>query len=133
MGKNSRAFTPIRLKETESVSNIRKEHHVRRQNGQHVAYILHDKLLKRHLILSQKLSFIVDYISAHAEDTVSASSLFKIIPCGGGTQVGRRTKCRWAIEQCDLESAGARLEAARKDGPFQQCMVLGTPACYQIS
>ena len=78
------------------------------------------------MLLSQKLSHLAAYLSKSvADQPVSVSALFKIIP------EGRRAKCRWAIEQVDLESAPDRFEAVRRQ--YRNSVVLGSPECYQIS
>jgi hypothetical protein len=121
-----RVCETIRVPDGQRLRGIKKEYHVRRQGGRIVAYILCDNVARDHVLLSQKLSHLAAYVSKSvADQPVSVSALFKIIP------EGRRAKCRWAIEQVDLESAPDRFEAMR--GEYRDSVVLGSPECYQIS
>ena len=116
----------IHVPDGQRLRSVKKEYHVRRQRGRIVAYILRDNVARDHILLSQKLSYLAAYVSQSvADQPVSVSALFKIIP------EGRRAKCRWVIEQVDLESAPERFEAMR--GEYRDSVVLGSSECYQIS
>ena len=125
MGAQRKCET-IRVQDSQRVRGVKKEYHVRTQGGRIVAYILRDNVAQNYVLLSQKLTHLAAYISNSVNDEpVSVSALFKIIP------EGRRAKCRWAIEQVDLESAPDRFEAIRRE--YRNSVVLGSPECYQIS
>jgi hypothetical protein len=126
MGAQCNTCETIRVRDGERIRGVKKEYHVRKQGGRVVAYILCDNVAQKYVLLSQKLSHLATYISNCVNDeSVSVSALFKIIP------EGRRAKCRWAIEQVDLESAPDRFEAVRRQ--YRNSVVLGSPECYQIS
>ena len=124
--------TPISLRPDERLSRVSKEHHVRKQNGRLLAYILEDKWAQ-HLILSQKLSTLAEYVNTFIvhdrPDQVSVSGLHQIISCKGG-RTGGWTKHRWRCQPFALETAAAAFESVREQG-FEHCVVLGDPECYQ--
>ena len=115
----------IRVPAGQRLRSVKKEYHVRRQGGRIVAYILRDIVAQEHVLLSQKLTYLARYVTnSIADQPVSLSALFKTIT------KGRLAKCRWAIEQVDLENAPQRFEEMR--GEYRDAVVLGSPECYQI-
>ena len=127
-------MTPLVLKPNEKLSAISKEHHTRRQKGQLLAYILEDKLA-HHLLLGQKLHELAHYINTHIvhekPDQVSPAGLFQIISVAGG-RTGGWTKHRWRVQPVNLADAAPAYESMRERG-FKNCVVVGTPQCYQVS
>ena len=114
-------------------SQIRKEKSVRRQGDKYLAWIVEDKLA-RMLLLGQKLAPIASFINAQADvegaDRVSLSGLYQITHSPDGPGRGGYSKHRWRVIPCELEHAARVFEEKR--GRFENCVVLGDPACYLV-
>ena len=76
MGKKTES-QPINFEPNERLIGVSKEHHVRKQGGRHVAYIVEDKQTK-YLLMAQRLSTLVSTINAIVKekpDQVSTTGL----------------------------------------------------------
>ena len=129
MGKN--AEEQITFEPNEHLVGVSKEHHVRKQGGRQVAYIVEDKQTE-YLLMAQRLSTLVSTINSTVKekpDQVSTTGLYEIIRSKGSAR-GFYTKHRWKVTPCDLNEAVTTFENARGRG-FTQAVVIGEPHCYQ--
>ena len=125
MGKN--AEEQITFEPNEHLVGVSKEHHVRKQGGRQVAYIVEDKQTE-YLLMAQRLSTLVSTINSIVKekpDQVSTTGLYEIIRSKGSAR-GFYTKHRWKVTPCDLNEAVTTFENARRRG-FTQAVVIGEP------
>jgi hypothetical protein len=121
--------TGVQLKPNERLSSISKDHHTRPRNGRTVAYIVEDKH-HTHLIISQKLSLLVQAINEMVDEKpeqVSLTGLYQIIG-KHSDRVGSFTKHRWKVTPYELDKAVAAFEDIRPQ--FQNAVLLGSKHCY---
>lgn len=130
MGRKTES-QPINFEPNERLIGVSKEHHVRKQGGRQVAYIVEDKQAE-YLLMAQRLSTLVSAINTivhEKPDQVSTTGLYEIIRSKGNAR-GFYTKHRWKVTPCDLNDAVVSFEGARERG-FAHAVVIGEPHCYQ--
>ena len=122
------------LKSNERLAGIQKEHHVRKQNGKYLAYILEERS-GAHVMLAQRLSDLCNAINDLVEDVpeqkVTVAGLYgplynKQKNCGDRTKGW--VKYRWKVNAYGLDEAAEAFEKAR--GGFQNALVVGEKGCY---
>ena len=121
----------MKFEPNEHLICVSKEHHVRKQAGRQVIYIVEDKQ-KEYLLMAQRLSALVSTINSIVTakpDQVSTTGLYEIIRSNGSAR-GFYTKHRWKVTPCDLKEAVTTFENARGGG-FTNAVVIGEPSCYQ--
>jgi hypothetical protein len=124
----------VYLKANERVSAIQKEAHTRTKNGKAMCYILFDRS-GRIAMLTQKLPAVTQFINnhlVHPEEPyakVNCVGLWEMLNKTDG-RVGGWHKGRWRVTTCDLESATAVFDAARRD--HQEAAVIGNTTCYEV-
>ena len=134
MGKTSTETAAMALAPTQRLApQIRKERNVRRQGDKYLAWIIEDKLA-RHLLLGQKLApltaFINEQAGVNGADRVSLSGLYRITHSPDGPGRDGYSKHRWRVIPCELEHAARVFEEKR--ARYENCVVLGDPACYSV-
>ena len=115
------------LKETERISAIKKEYHVRKHYGENIAYIVEDRYRLAPLLLSQKLSLIVDVINTLVEDApdkISITGLYHKMH----TTTGGYLRNRWKIQPYTLEEATSVFNSVRN--VYANAVVIGSRDCY---
>lgn len=112
------------------------DHHVRKKNGEHQLYVALDKQ-GIHLIASQKLSLLSEYISKLAgEDRcgrISAVSLYKTLSGEAkGTVNGGYSKMRWKLLSYPLDSSSGMADFEGFRASFKNVTILGSKGSVYI-
>ena len=122
--------SPISLKPNERVARITKEHHVRKQQGRYLAYIVEDKF-NNHLILGQKLSSIVDLINEIVDDEpdkISVAGLYNKLY--NPRDSGEYLRHRWRIRPYSIEQAADKFNSIRT--VYSNAALAGSKECYSV-
>ena len=113
------------------MAGISKEHHVRRQGGRHVAYIVTDKYGLAPVLLGQKLSAIAEAINSLVDgdpvQKVSAPGLYHKMH-RTNDRSGEYLRNRWRIQPYTLEEAADAFNKER--GVNTNAAVVGPKECY---
>ena len=119
----------ISLQPNEKLRGITKDHHVRKQNGEHRAYICEDRT-RNHILLSQKISLLTEHINSIVTDPyerVSVPALYQLTHNGRN---GGYSKLRWKLLPYALDEATAAFEATRSE--FQHATLIGSRECFKL-
>ena len=128
MGKEPTAC-PVMLKPNERLASVRKEWHVRKQNGQYNVWIVEDRYFN-HILIGQKLSSIVNGIKAIAGDeSVSVAGMYHTIHRSGDRTNGYLHH-RWKVQNYSLEEAPAIFNSMRSK--YDNSTVIGEKGAYTI-
>ena len=120
------------LKPNERLSDIRKDYHVRKQGGEHVAYVVTDRFGST-VLIGQKLSalvYVMNGIVTEEVDKVSVPGLYHKMHRKNDdtTTTSGNLHHRWKITSCQLEAAIDAFNQARK--AYDNAIVVGPNACY---
>jgi hypothetical protein len=122
------------LKDTEKLAKIKPDFHVRRNAGEYRVYVAEDKR-GEHLIATQKLNLLSDYISKLSSDKaeqISSTALYNALNMNAGAGVtGGYSKYRWRVRAYPIDEAAKVFELNRPS--FQTATVLGSKNSLQTT
>ena len=105
----------VEVQPTQRVQELRREAH-----GRGNAFVISDTLLRKHLVLAQKMTDAVEFLNANEQDAVCIASLYEAANKGI-----RKVHRRWVVDKCALEDAVPLFEEKRKG--YERSYVLIQP------
>ena len=105
----------IEVKPSQRLTELHREAH-----GRGNAFLVADTLLRKHLLLVQKLPDAIHFINANEEDAVCIASMYDAANKGAG-----KVHRRWLVEKVALGDAVPLFEEKR--ALYERTYVLGAP------